>query len=156
MLAGNRSEESHFAGGLVLNSADDSARYSHDFDIFHELAGEVTRASQRGAELTGKLLAFSRRQMLSPSRVDIGTLLHSLADMLRRVINTSTPSGVSRSSSTVAACHKSAGVRGTYSWVIGRTIVLIVQHVAERGSALCFVRFLVTANGCGGRCWARC
>ena len=47
VLAGNRSEESHFAGGLVLNSADDSARYSHDFDIFHELAGEVTRASQR-------------------------------------------------------------------------------------------------------------
>jgi hypothetical protein len=47
VLAGNRSEESHFAGGLVLNAAEDSARFSHDFDIFHELAGEVTRASER-------------------------------------------------------------------------------------------------------------
>lgn len=28
VLAGNRSEESHFAGGLVLNAAPDSARYS--------------------------------------------------------------------------------------------------------------------------------
>src|SRR5438046_2869336 len=47
ILAGNRSEESHFAGGVVLNAADDSARFSHDFDIFHELAEEVARASNR-------------------------------------------------------------------------------------------------------------
>jgi len=47
VLARNRSEESHFAGGVVLNAADHSARYSHDFDIFHELAEEVTRASNR-------------------------------------------------------------------------------------------------------------
>ena len=45
VLAANRSEESHFAGGLVLNAASDSARFSHDFDIFHEAAAEVTRAS---------------------------------------------------------------------------------------------------------------
>ncbi|MBM3836598.1 MAG: hypothetical protein FJ398_01340 [Verrucomicrobia bacterium] len=45
ILARNRSEESHFAGGVVLNVAEDSARFSHDFDIFHELAEEVTRAS---------------------------------------------------------------------------------------------------------------
>jgi hypothetical protein len=50
ILAANRSEESHFAGGVVLNAADDSARYSHDFDIFHELAEEVTRASNRDVE----------------------------------------------------------------------------------------------------------
>lgn len=46
VIFGNRSEESHFAGGLVLNAASDSARYSHDFDIFHEAAEEVTRASE--------------------------------------------------------------------------------------------------------------
>lgn len=50
VLAGNRSEESHFAGGLVLNAADDSPRFSHDFDIFHELAEEVTRASNRDVQ----------------------------------------------------------------------------------------------------------
>jgi len=50
VLAANRSEESHFAGGVVLNAAEDSARYSHDFDIFHELAEEVTRASSRDVE----------------------------------------------------------------------------------------------------------
>ena len=45
------------------------------------------RASRRGAELTGKLLAFSRRQVLSPSRVNISALLQSLADMLRRTLD---------------------------------------------------------------------
>lgn len=50
VLAANRSEESHFAGGIVLNAAEDSARFSHDLDIFHELAGEVTRASSRDVE----------------------------------------------------------------------------------------------------------
>ena len=50
ILAKNRSEESHFAGGIVLNAAEDSARFSHDFDIFHELAEAVTRASDRDVE----------------------------------------------------------------------------------------------------------
>ncbi|MBE7498671.1 MAG: hypothetical protein HS117_27345 [Verrucomicrobiaceae bacterium] len=45
VLASNRSEESHFAGGLVLNATEQSARFSHDFDIFHEADEEVARAS---------------------------------------------------------------------------------------------------------------
>ena len=61
-----------------------------------ELAGHVwgqhlvdaaTRATKRGAELTGKLLAFSRRQVLQPAPVDVGALLNSLADMLRRTLD---------------------------------------------------------------------
>ncbi len=46
VLAANRSEESHFAGGIILNVTEDSARFSHDFDIFHEVAEEVMRASE--------------------------------------------------------------------------------------------------------------
>lgn len=49
VLASNRSEQSHFAGGLVLNASPDSARYSKDFDIFHEAAEEVARASEADA-----------------------------------------------------------------------------------------------------------
>lgn len=45
VIAGNRDECSHFAGGLVLNTGADSARFSHDFDIFHEAAEDVARAS---------------------------------------------------------------------------------------------------------------
>jgi PAS domain S-box-containing protein len=52
-----------------------------------QLVGAATRASKRGAELTSKLLAFSRRQVLAPSRVDAGAMLQSLADMLRRTLD---------------------------------------------------------------------
>jgi hypothetical protein len=45
ILAANRSEESHFAGGIILNSADDAPRYSDDFDIFHDAAEAVAAAS---------------------------------------------------------------------------------------------------------------
>lgn len=49
VISANRSEESHFAGGLVLNASSDSARYSLDFDIFHEAADAVTHASEADA-----------------------------------------------------------------------------------------------------------
>jgi len=52
-----------------------------------QLVAAAARASRRGAELTGKLLAFSRRQVLQPSEVDVNALLHSLADMLRRTLD---------------------------------------------------------------------
>ena len=51
------------------------------------LVDAATRATKRGAELTGKLLAFSRRQVLQPTPVDAGLLLNSLADMLRRTLD---------------------------------------------------------------------
>jgi signal transduction histidine kinase len=52
-----------------------------------QLVAAAARATRRGAELTGKLLAFSRRQVLQPAPVDIGAMLHSLADMLRRTLD---------------------------------------------------------------------
>ncbi|WP_374564828.1 PAS domain S-box protein [Ideonella sp.] len=52
-----------------------------------QLVAAAARASRRGAELTSKLLAFSRRQVLQPNTVDVSQLLHSLADMLRRTLD---------------------------------------------------------------------
>ncbi len=45
-IVANRNELSHFAGGLVLHADAGSARYSHDFDIFHEAAEDVARSSE--------------------------------------------------------------------------------------------------------------
>ncbi|MDQ7973043.1 MAG: PAS domain S-box protein [Rhodocyclaceae bacterium] len=47
----------------------------------------ATRAAGRGAALTGKLLAFSRRQRLQTERVDLRVLLESLCDMLGRTLD---------------------------------------------------------------------
>lgn len=52
-----------------------------------QLVDAASRASRRGAELTSKLLAFSRRQVLQPTAVDVDQLLQSLADMLRRTLD---------------------------------------------------------------------
>ena len=52
-----------------------------------QLVGAAARAARRGAELTGKLLAFSRRQVLQPSAVDVAQLCNALADMLRRTLD---------------------------------------------------------------------
>ncbi|HUP05724.1 MAG TPA: ATP-binding protein, partial [Caldimonas sp.] len=52
-----------------------------------KLLTAATRAARRGAELTRKLLAFSRRQVLQPTTVDVPALLESLADMLRRTVD---------------------------------------------------------------------
>jgi nitrogen-specific signal transduction histidine kinase len=56
-------------------------------ELGQHLVDAATRATKRGAELTGKLLAFSRRQVLQPSAVDVSLLIHSLADMLRRTLD---------------------------------------------------------------------
>jgi signal transduction histidine kinase/ActR/RegA family two-component response regulator len=52
-----------------------------------QLLAAASRASRRAAELTSKLLAFSRRQVLQPTTVDVGAMIVSLADMLRRTVD---------------------------------------------------------------------
>ena len=52
-----------------------------------QLLAAATRATRRAAELTSKMLAFSRRQVLLPTQVDVDAMLGSLADMLRRTLD---------------------------------------------------------------------
>jgi hypothetical protein len=47
VLAANRSEESHFAGSVILHVDEHSPRFSKDFDIFHEAAEQVCKASEQ-------------------------------------------------------------------------------------------------------------
>jgi PAS domain S-box-containing protein len=58
-----------------------------DDPFVQQLIGTAARATRRGADLTSKLLAFSRRQVLQPTMVDTSALLHSLTDMLRRTLD---------------------------------------------------------------------
>ncbi len=54
--------------------------------LLGQMVKAAARAGNRGAELTSKLLAFSRRQTLAAGPVDVGALLGALADMLRRTL----------------------------------------------------------------------
>ena len=50
------------------------------------LVEEIHRAGESAGRLTGQLLAFTRRQMLARSRLDLGSLIEESASMLRRVV----------------------------------------------------------------------
>jgi len=67
-----------FAGLLSDELGPDSP---HQADL-----GEIQRAAARAASLTGQLLAFSRRQVVQPCRLDLRESLASIQTMLRRLI----------------------------------------------------------------------
>jgi len=69
-----------------LQVLEDAPAYAAD-PFIQQLVGAAARATRRGAELTSKLLAFSRRQVLQPTIVDAAALLRSLTDMLRRTLD---------------------------------------------------------------------
>jgi PAS domain S-box-containing protein len=46
----------------------------------------ITQGAQRAANLTGQLLAFSRRQVLQPKVLDLNSVIGGMAEMLRRLI----------------------------------------------------------------------
>jgi PAS domain S-box-containing protein len=65
--------------GLLLD------RLSLRDPLRREIEG-IRAAAQRGAALTRHLLAFSRRQVLSPSRLDLNVVLTEMSEILRRLI----------------------------------------------------------------------
>ena len=62
------------------------ARKLPEEDPSHRYAEEILRATNRGSSLTQGLLAFSRKQVISPKVVDLNTLVAEQTEMLRRLI----------------------------------------------------------------------
>ncbi len=57
-----------------------------DSEAGRALLASALRSVGRGAELTGKLLAFARRQRLLPREVDVPALLHDIGQVLKRTL----------------------------------------------------------------------
>ncbi|WP_168880166.1 PAS domain S-box protein [Rhizobium sp. P28RR-XV] len=51
-----------------------------------DILRDAQEAAADGAKLTGQLLAFGRRQPLNPKQVDLGQLVSSFSDLLRRTL----------------------------------------------------------------------
>ena len=58
----------------------------HAGDPLHEFVQQIRKAGERAASLTRQLLTFSRRQMIVPVVVDLGSLLFEMERMLSRLI----------------------------------------------------------------------
>ncbi len=85
-LAGGVAHDFNNILSAILSYAELAARaVGPESDIRQELA-EIMRAGERAAQLTGQLLAFSRRQMLEPRVVDLNAVIGRLQQMLTRLI----------------------------------------------------------------------
>jgi signal transduction histidine kinase len=55
-------------------------------DPSREVVGAIKKASERAAGLTRQLLAFSRKQVLKPRRIDLNALIADFDGLLRRLV----------------------------------------------------------------------
>jgi PAS domain S-box-containing protein len=72
--------------GVVIGNLDIAAEYAHADSTLREVIQEALGGALRGAELTRRLLAFSRNQPLQPAIVDLNHGLPQIAGMLRRTL----------------------------------------------------------------------
>ena len=71
---------------VILGNAESLTLALPSGDKLRPLVEMMTMAAERGAELTNRLLAFSRRQPLQSTAVDINILVSGMAALLRRAI----------------------------------------------------------------------
>jgi PAS domain S-box-containing protein len=72
---------------IVLGNLENAERYTKDASANPNLRRAISnamRGAQRASALTGRLLAFSRRQPLSPKALDLNKFLGSSAEFLQR------------------------------------------------------------------------
>ncbi|MDF1824016.1 MAG: PAS domain S-box protein [Verrucomicrobiales bacterium] len=69
----------HGYGSMLM--MEDSSR-----DEIDESAQQIIQASERAANLTRQLLAFSRRQVMQPRRLDLNENVRGLSKMLKRIV----------------------------------------------------------------------
>src|ERR1700761_4797958 len=70
---------------IIVGSLDIAKRHLHkDPAKAERFIGNALEGAQRGAQLTSRLLAFSRQQPLDPRPLDANALLREMSDLLRR------------------------------------------------------------------------
>ena len=82
---------------VILGNAESIVHGMAQGDKLRPLAEMTIMAAERGAELTNRLLAFSRRQPLQPKVVDIDNLVSGMAGLLRRAVADNVTIDISRS-----------------------------------------------------------
>ncbi len=71
---------------VILGNSEMLAEYLTGNDLMFSLADMTRTAAERGAELTNRLLAFSRKQALDPKAVDVNDLIKGMDSLLRRAL----------------------------------------------------------------------
>ena len=85
-LAGGVAHDFNNLLTAILGYSESIVRQSDPADPLHEDALEVQRAGEKAAALTRQLLAFSRRQALEMTAVDLNDVVHDVHNLLGRLI----------------------------------------------------------------------
>ena len=72
--------------GIIIGNLDIAAELAAGDPAQREIIQEALNGALRGAELTRRLLAFSRKQPLQPAVIDLNVGLPQIAGMLRRTL----------------------------------------------------------------------
>jgi nitrogen-specific signal transduction histidine kinase len=70
----------------ILGNLEMMSRRIGTEDPMRRLIDGASRAAERGAALTKRLLAFARRQELRPEPIDVARLIEDMSDLLRRTL----------------------------------------------------------------------
>ncbi len=85
-LAGGVAHDFNNMLSVILGGLDLVEEQVEVGSLIHNDLQEIKKAGQRSAELTRQLLAFARKQTISPKVLDIDTTVEGLLKMLRRLI----------------------------------------------------------------------
>ena len=88
-LAGGVAHDFNNLLTAIGSSADMALEEADDPQALREHLAEIHRAAERAADLTRRLLAFSRRQVLNLEAVALAEVVHDAERMLRRLIGES-------------------------------------------------------------------
>ena len=72
--------------GVIIGNLDFLDELLVDDSDQQELIATALQAALQGAEMTSRLLAFSRKQALNPVSIDLNTLVHGMTDLLKRAL----------------------------------------------------------------------
>jgi signal transduction histidine kinase len=85
-LAGGVAHDFNNMLGVILGHTELALlQADENHDLYSDLK-EIQKAAKRSADITKQLLAFARKQIISPKKLDLNDTVESMLNMLRRLI----------------------------------------------------------------------
>jgi PAS domain S-box-containing protein len=101
LLAGGVAHDFNNVLAVILGFTELAERKLPADHVAREPLAEVAAAAKRGSDLTRKLLAFSRKQILQPRPLDLGAAVDEFSSMLERILGEDVELVVDRAAETL-------------------------------------------------------
>jgi PAS domain S-box-containing protein len=85
-LAGGVAHDFNNMLGVILGHTELALLQADENHELHDDLKEIQKAAKRSADITKQLLAFARKQTISPRQLDLNDTVESMLNMLRRLI----------------------------------------------------------------------